>query len=353
MTRHHKKKTYRVAIIGCGRIASLLEEDPLREKPCTHAGAFHAHPKTKIVAGCDIKPERLKAFGEKWEVTALYGDYRKMLKRERPDIVSVAAWTEFHSEMVVEAVKAGVKGIYCEKPVAANLSQARRMIKACEEKGVSMVVGHERRWDKRHQVVRDAIQSGEYGALRSITGYTLSGAWPKLSRKLYGGGPMFHDGTHLVDLFRFFGGDVKSVTAVEDRPNGKDSVENTVVGIINFKSGARGLVIGGGERKYFHFELDVQMERARMIVANHTLEMHVAKPSNSFTGFTELEKTKFPDCSGRINPFVGGVEDLITQMETGAKSLSGGRDGLKALEIILALYRSAGSGGALVKLPLR
>jgi len=348
-----KTKTYRVGIIGCGRIASILEEDPLREKPCTHAGAFAAHAKTKIVAGCDIEPERLKTFGAKWGVKRLYEDYRQMLKREKLDIVSVAAWTEYHSEMVVEAARAGVKGIYCEKPIAVNLTQAKRMIKACDENGVAMVVGHERRWDKRHQVIRELINSGEVGPLRSITGYTLTGAWPKIPRKTYGGGPMFHDGTHLIDLFRFFGGDVEGVAAQENRPHGKNSVESTVTGILQFKNGASGLVIGGGERKYFHFELDIQTERARFILSNHVSKMYAADKSKRFTGFMELEEFPFPDWSGRVNPFVGGVDDLVRQIETGAESLSSGADGYKALEIILAFYRSAEKGGAFVKLPLR
>ncbi|HEB72102.1 MAG TPA: hypothetical protein ENI77_05720, partial [Nitrospirae bacterium] len=84
--RGAKKKKYAVAIAGLGRIASLLEDDPLRGKPATHAGAYHAHPSTKIVAGCDIDPDRLTKFGARWGVSRLYDDYRKMLDKERIDI---------------------------------------------------------------------------------------------------------------------------------------------------------------------------------------------------------------------------------------------------------------------------
>jgi predicted dehydrogenase len=347
-----KRGQYRVAIVGLGRIASSLEDDPLRGKPCTHAGAFALHPKTKIVAGCDINAERASAFGKRWGVKKVYSDHREMIAREKPDIVSVATWTETHAKIVVDCADAGVKGIYCEKPVAVNLKQAREMIKACETNGVAMVVGHERRWDARHQALRAALLAGELGELRSMTGYMLTGAWPKLSRRIYGGGPVFHDGTHMVDLFRFFAGDAAFVTAIEDRPHGKSSVENTVTGIIEFKNGARGLLIGGGERRYFHFELDIQTDRARAVMTNHLSELYMAGASKYYTGFTELERAPFPSAGEAVNAFVGGVSDLVAQMETGAPPLSSVHDGYKALEIIIALYRSAGKGGARVKLPL-
>ncbi|VAX23548.1 hypothetical protein MNBD_NITROSPINAE01-1906 [hydrothermal vent metagenome] len=347
-------KVYKVAIIGCGRIASLLEDDPLRGKPASHSGAYHAHHKTKIIAGCDIDPDNLKAFGKRWKVKALYDDYRELLEREKPDIISVTTWTESHSEIVTHAAKSGnVKGIYCEKPIAINLTQAKRMIRTCKKHNVAMVVGHERRWDGRYQIIRNMLHSGALGEVKSMTGYALGGSPPKLSRKKFGGGPMFHDGTHLVDLFRFFGGDVESVTGFDERPFGNKCVESTAVGLIRFKNGATGLIIGGGERDYFHFEIDIHTNKARVVLGNHTAELYMAEPSKRYSGFTELTKRPFPAVNGHgVNAFVGGVADLIKEIETGERSISSGQDGYKALEIITALYKSASNGKAPIELPL-
>jgi len=347
-----KRKVYRVGVVGCGRIGSLLEEDPLRGKPATHAGAFAQCPATAIAAGCDIDQERLALFGERWGVARRHPDYRRMMENEKLDIVSVASWTETHAGVVAAAVAAGVKGIYCEKPIAVNLAEAKRMIKMCEKAGVAMVVGHERRWGRRFRVIRDMLRSGELGRLRSVTGYMLASAPPRLSRRKYGGGTMFHDGTHLVDLFRFYAGDAQSVIAIEDRPHGRRHVENTAMGIIDFKDGVKGFILGGGEREYFHFEIDIQTDSARVLLGNHTAELYRTAPSKQFTGFAELERAPFPNGGPEVNPFVGGVEDLIREMETGEPSISGGWDGYKALETITAIYRSAGRGGAPVRLPL-
>ncbi len=346
------KKTFKVGIIGCGRMASILEDDPLRGKPATHAGAFSSHPGAKIVSGCDINPKRLKAFGKRWGVKKLYNDYRAMLEREKLDIVSVAAWTELHAKMVVDAAESGVKGIYCEKPMAVNLTQAKRMMRACKKNNVAMVVGHERRWDGSYRVIHDMLNAGELGKLRSITGYMLTGKPPKLSRRKYGGGPMFHDGTHLIDLFLYFGGAAEYVVGLEDRQFGDKFVEHTALGMIRFENGANGLILSGGERRYFHFELDIQTDSARAILGNHTSELYMAGKSKRYTGFTELEKVPFPAVAEGKNSLVGGIDDLVEQMNSGRVPVSSAIDGYKALEVILALYKSAGNGRAPVKLPL-
>ncbi|MGA2261352.1 MAG: hypothetical protein ABSH28_07945 [Acidobacteriota bacterium] len=80
---------YRAAIIGTGRIASLLERDPLRSKPHSHAGWYRQHPAVTLVAGADIDKQRLTDFGRDWEIpdSHLFSDYRVMLERVRPDLV--------------------------------------------------------------------------------------------------------------------------------------------------------------------------------------------------------------------------------------------------------------------------
>ena len=346
------EQKYRVGIVGLGRIASLLEDDPLRGKPATHAGAFAKNRSVKIVAGCDIDGQRLEQFGKRWGVKKLYQDYREMLGKERLDILSVASWTQTHSEIVSLAAESGVRGIYCEKPMALNLVQAKRMVRACRANNSALVIGHERRWHQHYRVIHDMLKAGKLGCLKSITGYTLSGAPPKLSRRKHGGGTMFHDGTHLVDLLHYFAGEAESVIGIADRPYGEGYVESSAVGAINFKSGVKGMVMGGGERDYFHFELDIQTDKARVLLGNHIAELYLSKPSKRFTGFKELVQVPFPDVGARINPFEGGVADLINEMETGEPSVSGGKDGYMALETIMALYRSAGKGGEPVRLPL-
>lgn len=343
-------KVKKVGIIGCGRIGSLLEEDPLRGKPCTHAGAFHSLPSTKLVSGCDIDLSRLKKFGKRWGVTRLYTDFKKMLRQEELDIVCVAAWTHLHCEMVIEAARAGVKGIFCEKPIAANLQQARRMVRFCRKKKIPLVINHERRWDYYYQQARKIIQSGKIGELRTLIGNALSWKPPKLEAEKHGGGPLLHDGTHLTDLLLFLGGPIDWVSGHESRPNGKRYIEETANAMLRFRNGALGFIEGGGARKYFNFELDIQGSRGRIYIGNGGRELFLTRKSKRFTGFQELERAPFPQPKQYESPFVGGARDMVRCLNTRADSHSSGIDGLKALEVILSTYRSAQLNGKRIKI---
>ncbi len=344
---------YRVGVIGCGRIASMLEDDPLRGKPCTHAGAFNGVQKTKMIAACDINEERLNKFGKKWNISSLYTNYYKMLQKEQIDIVSVAAWTQFHNEMVVAAAESGVQGIYCEKPMALTLDQANEMLNVCKRNNVKLVINHERRWDPYYLKVKKIIEEGKIGELKTIVGNAL--AWDDLTAKkieIYGGGTMFHDGTHLTDLLRFFAGEPAWVSAYEDRPNGAEYVENTVFGLVGFLKGTKAFLEGGGSRNYFNFELDLQGTEGRIIIGNGIKELYVTNKSKRFSGFKELERLELTAPGNNASPFISGVKDLIRCIETGCESNSSGEDGKKALEIIYAMYKSAKDEGKRVSIPL-
>lgn len=343
-------KKYKVGIIGCGRIGSLLEEDPLRGKPCTHAGGFKTLKSVRLVSGCDINASRLKHFGERWGAERLYTDYRKMLREENLDIVCIAAWTHLHAPMVTAAAHAGVKGIYCEKPITANLKDARAIVRLCEQKNIPLIINHERRWDFYYQKVLEIIQKGKIGELRTIVCNALSWKPGKLPVSIHGGGPMFHDGTHLTDLLLYLGGPIEWVSGHATRPHGKKYIEETACAMMRFRNSAMGFIEGGGARKYFNFELDIQGSEGRILIGNAHRELYLTRVSKRFTGFHELEPVPFPETDHYETPFVGGARDMIRCIRSGSQSLSSGRDGLKALEVILAIYKSATLKGKRVKI---
>ncbi|MBT3923969.1 MAG: Gfo/Idh/MocA family oxidoreductase [Nitrospina sp.] len=338
-------KLFKTGIIGCGRIGSLLEEDPLRGKPCTHAGGFSALPAIRLSAGCDINPERLQKFGNRWNVPELYSDHREMLAKETLDILCIATWTSLHATMTLDAVKAGVKGIFCEKPIAINLLQAQKMVRACKKNNIPLIINHERRWDANYQQARKMILSGKIGEIKTIIGNALSWKPGKLSVSEHGGGPLFHDGTHLADILLYFGGPVSWVSGHEIRPGGKKFIEETASAMLGFKNGAIGFIEGGGARKYFNFELDIQGSEGRLLIGNSGQELYVTKKSSRFTDFHELEKIPFPQPKKYESPFTGGAREILKAIRTGKPGVSTGADGLSALEIITAVYQSAQQKG--------
>ena len=201
-------ETYRVGIIGCGRIASKME-DQSDEHPISIAGAFDALPNTEIVAACNRGSEGLSTFGEKWGVDNLYHDYQKMLNKEDLDIICVATHPPLHPAMVVAAAESGAKGVFCEKPMALSLGDCDRMIKACEENRTKLLINCSRRWSGEYQAAKDLLDSGKLGPLLHVIGH-CQGCKPSPEWVADTEGPLLHDSVHTFDILRFFVGDVFS-----------------------------------------------------------------------------------------------------------------------------------------------
>ena len=111
--------TYRGAVIGCGRIGSTIDDEhvgrPQFRYPWAHAPAIIEAKGVDLVAAADLIPEQLQDFRQRWGVEALYSDYREMIAREAPDIVSISTRAEERAEVVISVAEAGVKAIYATK----------------------------------------------------------------------------------------------------------------------------------------------------------------------------------------------------------------------------------------------
>ena len=116
---------YKCAIIGCGRIGCGFDDNSKLIR--THAGAYYNNPKTVLNALCDIDKTKLSKYGKKYGVTNLYTDYKQMLRKEKPELISICTLVDTHHNIVSEAIKNSVRGIFLEKPVANSLSNAKKI----------------------------------------------------------------------------------------------------------------------------------------------------------------------------------------------------------------------------------
>ena len=181
-------KKLRVGVIGCGGIG------------IQHASGLVGLDCAELVAGCDLSEETRSAFGAHWQDTwpnvNLYEDYRQMLASESLDVVTIATPDSVHADPVVDAVEAGVRALFCEKPMATSLADVDRMRAAIEQNGVLFSIDHTRRWNPLwHHIKDDVIDGGQIGDVQYVVG-TLSGKRAAL----------FRNGTHLVDAMCFLAG---------------------------------------------------------------------------------------------------------------------------------------------------
>ncbi len=136
-----KQQTLRCAFACLGRIASLLENDKLREKPCTYAGAVYENTECVISGGFDISEKRRNKFSQNWKCP-VFDSMGKMIQSVKPHILFVATPPESHLEIVEKVAKQGIKTIVCEKPLADTLESAK------------ILTSHERRYANNYFAVK-------------------------------------------------------------------------------------------------------------------------------------------------------------------------------------------------------
>lgn len=191
-------KAIRAAIIGLGYIGGADQVSGtaigqlVDNLDGTHFHALSRHPRVRLVAGSSRDPGRRKRFATR-SGARVYAEWSELLARETPDLVSVATYAPVHAEITLACVRAGVRVIYCEKPIATRLQDADRMIAACRNAGSLLVINHQRRFHPHFRRLRDMIRDGALGEL-------TSGALQ------WGGGRLGNVGTHLIDAVRMVTG---------------------------------------------------------------------------------------------------------------------------------------------------
>ncbi len=156
--------------------------------------------RAKIVAVADEDPEGRAAAAERLNAPNAYADYRRMLERERPQIVSVAPrWLDCHHDMVLACAEYGCH-VFLEKPMCRSLAEADEMIAAMEKRNLKLAIAHQTRYSPALAHAKKAFEEGLLGDIVELRGRG------KEDRR-GGGEDLMVLGTHVMDLMRFFAGD--------------------------------------------------------------------------------------------------------------------------------------------------
>lgn len=347
--------SYRAGLVGCGRIGTLWETDPPR--PVTHAGALAVLPQTQLVAGASRGQEHLSAFGRRWGVDALYLDYREMLAKERLDVLCIATHPGLHRPIVEAAVAAGVRGIFCEKPLALSLTDADAIVAACRQAGCVLAVNHSRRWDPAHRQAKEMVAAGAIGELVALFG-VCQGVKPFPAWVADEEGPLIHDAVHLFDLFRMFGGEPLSVVGTAVRRRQPFAVEDDSHAIFEFSTGISAVAMVNELTRYHRFELQIQGTEGLIVLADGDARWwrgvdrtdRINEPDARIEWYA-LEPEPFPPVAQQSS-ILAAVGELVHCMETGATPSSPGEDGVASLEMVMGVYESQRRGNSTVALPL-
>lgn len=212
MAQTHPRRL-RVGLIGTGTIAYSAHLPAIRK----------LRDELELVAVADIRVENAERAAREFGAEASYSDYRELLARGDLDFVDICTPEFLHAEQTEAAAAAGVH-VICEKPMSSTVDEAERMISACEQAGVTLMVAHSRRFTGRYQQIRAAIDRGDIGEVRYVrenerrprsmydglglgTGYwTPDSGRPWLTMARYTRGAALTNAVHETDLARWFVG---------------------------------------------------------------------------------------------------------------------------------------------------
>ncbi len=296
---------YTAAIIGTGGIAAC------------HMGYYVPNERVDLVAASDINEDSLNAFGEKFGMDQLYGDWQTMLDEVRPDIVSICTWNATHPPMTIAAAEAGAKGIICEKPLGEDLGGPMDALAACEKTGCKLVVHEQRRYMTGFATARSQIQAGAIGSPITL-------CWRNE-------GGLLNIGTHFLDAAHFVLGDPGWTRVIGWIQRNTDRYE-------------RGSYCEEKLHVLVDFEGGHQLRLAMDIVEGEKGQECSAIGPDGLMYFDREKVTVF-DAEGRreVQPEEQPdyLEDLVAWMEGGPEHRNAAHHTFKTQEIMMALYESA------------
>lgn len=341
----------RFGLIGCGLVSQF------------HGRALVAARNAVLVACSDAIPERAREFALKYGCEAV--DVEDLLSREDVDVVSVLTPNHLHEEYVVKAARSG-KHVLVEKPPDVSLAKVDRMIAECDRMGVKLGVVLQCRFRKAVEAIKDAVVEGRFGRLLEgdvymkwyrPRDYYLGQEWRR--KRKYGSGVTIQQAFHYIDLLYYIVGPVRRVRArMFNLCHPEAELEDTTLATLEYENGARGVVLASTA---FYpgtdIRLEVNGERGTAVMEGERIKfwkfederpedediMKIGSES-AMTGATGAA-----DLGHLEHQLL--IEDMAEAVASGREPRVTGREARHALEIALAMYKSADTGEE-VELPI-
>jgi myo-inositol 2-dehydrogenase / D-chiro-inositol 1-dehydrogenase len=234
--------TINFALIGAGRIGKV------------HAKAvMNAIPDATILAVADYHLPVAQSLAEEYGIQKFTDNHLDAINHDGVDAVIIASSTDTHTPFIIDAAKAG-KHIFCEKPIAAELSKIDEALAAVESANVKLQIGFNRRFDPSFQRIKQAIDTGEIGIPHLLHIISRDPAPPPIDYIKVSGGIFFDMTIHDFDMARFLFGEVEEIYAagavLVDEAIGEAGDIDTLMITLKFANGAIGTVDNSRQAVY-------------------------------------------------------------------------------------------------------
>lgn len=312
-----KKKKYKAAIIGAGRIASGF--DTLAKKEIlTHAHAYLSHPQTDLVGFFDINKKAAEAAGKKWSCS-VFVDLETMFQETQPEIISICTPDEDHFSTLKKLVKYKPRLVICEKPPTTKVKDTKKILDLYKKSKIPVLVNYSRRFDSKVQKLKREIRNGKYGKVLLTHGIYTKG--------------ILHNGSHLVDLCRYLFGEVlnfKTIYVISDYKK----EDKSVAGFLSFEKCPQFHLMVGDSRHYAVFELDILLEkkRFRFFDSGFNISVQEVKKNPLYKGFYCLSQPVVAETFLK-NALLTLVDNAVSHLEYKKPLICDIDDALKTQEV--------------------
>lgn len=355
-------KELKVGIIGVGGIANGK-----------HMPSLAKIKDVEMVAFCDLIEERAVKGAKKFGTpdAKVFTDYRDVLAMDEIDVIHVCTTNDAHSPITVAALEAG-KHVMCEKPMAINSEEARKMVDAAKRTGKKLTIGYQSRYRADSQHLKRLCDAGELGNVYFAKALAVRRravpTWGSfLNEKAQGGGPLIDIGTHALDLTLWLTNNYKPVSVMgatyreladtENAANAWGSwdpkeftVEDSAFGFVKFENGMtvilesswalNTLQIGEAMCVLCGDKAGADMLDGLRINGERFSDLYVTKPSFEGAGVA------FNDASATKDPAEIEARQWIESIRNDTQPLVKPEEALVVTEILEAIYESAKTGKA-------
>ncbi len=338
----------RFAVIGCGRIAQ------------NHFEAVKKHAdRAEILAVCDTDPAALARAVQKTGAPG-FASLTELLAKVQPDCVVLTTPSGLHPRQAMEVARAGYD-VMTEKPMATRWQDGLAMVRACDEAGVHLFVVKQNRRNPTLQLLKQAVDEGRFGRIYMVSlnvfwsrpqEYYDSAAWRGTWE--FDGGAFMNQASHYVDLLDWICGPVESVMAYTGTLARNIEVEDTGAAVLKWRNGAIGSinVTMLTYPKNLEGSITILGEKGSIrvggVAVNEIQHWDFDTPH-------EMD-AKIADASYQTTSVYGFghplyYDNVINTLRGQSEPETDGREGLKSLELLIALYMSARDGKR-INLPL-
>lgn len=330
-------------VIGCGMISEF------------HINALAAlDSKAKIVGVTDVNRDSAERLSSSHGGIRIFDSLDDMLACKEIGAVCICTPSGYHADAVIKAANAG-KNVVVEKPLAITKEQLDAIEEACRRNKTTLSVISQLRFAKDIRKAKQMLENGELGRLCCADMYMKyfrsqeyydSGAW-RGTKKIDGGGALMNQGIHGVDLIIYLAGAVKSVYAFSSTLARRIEVEDTLCAALEFESGALG-VIQATTSVFPGYPRRIELNGSLGSITIEETAITKMDIDGSVTEDLTFRKPVYSSASSAMN-FSGDyhtlqISDFIDAVREKRRPFVDLSEGRKAVDVILAIYRSAREG---------